>query len=275
MDSFFSYTVLGFVQGLTEFLPVSSSGHLVVAHQLLGITENGLAVDAVLQLATALAILVYFWKDILNLFYTGLYLVLGKPVRKEDSALLVALVVGTVPAIILGLFLEQTMETLFRNSHLVAYALLAGSAVMLVAEYLNVRPTRSNIGKEGGMEGITWGKGLVIGFFQALALIPGMSRSGMTIAGGMFLGFSRESAARFGFLLAVPIILGSGLKKLLELWGGGELVSIGAPLLWGSAVAFFSGLLAIYMLLAFVRRQPLYVFIAYRVLLAGIILFFL
>ena len=266
---FFSYTILGLVEGVTEFLPVSSSGHLILAREILGVTANGLAVDAVLQLATVLAILVYFWKDILNLFYTALYLILRKPVRKEDAALLGALIIGTIPGVILGLLLEREMETVFRNSHLVAYALIAGSVLLLAAEYASKR-----IGKNLSIVGVGVWQGLIVGLFQSLALVPGVSRSGATIAGGLFLGFSRETAARFGFLLAVPIVLGSGLKKLFELSQGGELATLGMPLLWGSVVAFLSGLLAIYALLAFVRKQPLYVFIAYRILMAGAILLF-
>ncbi|MBY0538887.1 undecaprenyl-diphosphatase UppP [Patescibacteria group bacterium] len=270
MNETLSYAILGLVQGLTEFLPVSSSGHLVVMRDLLSVFENGLAVDAVFQLATVLAVIVYFWKDLLNLFYTALYKMTGRAVKPEDERLLLALIIGTIPAFVVGLFLESAMETAFRSPYLVAYTLLVGSLIMLAAEYASVKfATKKELG------GTSWKDGLIVGVFQALALVPGMSRSGMTISGGLFLGLSRETAARFGFLLAVPIIAGSGLKKLLELWWGGELVALGAPILVGSVVAFFSGLLAIHFLLMFLRNQPLYIFVAYRVLLAGVILFFL
>jgi undecaprenyl-diphosphatase len=270
MNETLSYAILGLVQGLTEFLPVSSSGHLVVMRDLLSVLENGLAVDAVLQLATVLAVIVYFWKDILNLAYTALYKLTGRAVRREDERLLVALIVGTIPAFVIGLFLEDIMATAFRSPYLVAYTLLIGSIVMLGAEYASEK-----IEKNKEIGNLTWKDGLIVGFFQALALVPGMSRSGMTISGGLFLGLSREAAARFGFLLAVPIIAGSGFKKLLELWGSGELVALGMPILAGSVAAFLSGLLAIHFLLLFLRSQPLYIFIVYRVLLAGVILFFL
>ena len=167
------------------------------------------------------------------------------------------------------------MGTVFRDAHLVAYALIAGSVIMLAAEYAYARSKLTTSYVVNFERGPTAGKGFVIGLFQSLALIPGMSRSGMTISGGLFLGLSRESAARFGFLLAVPIIAGSGLKKLYDLFQGGELVTLGTPLLWGSTVAFLSGLLAIHLLLLFVLKQPLYAFIVYRFLLAGVILFFL
>lgn len=250
MHDVWAFSILGLVQGLTEFLPVSSTGHLILVREVFGFsTDHGLAIDAVLQIATALAVVVYFFKDILKL----------------ERTTIIALAAGTVPAVIVGLFLESTMDTLFRSATLVAYALLAGSAVMLVAEVVARRVPRS--------EGSAWWKGVVIGLFQCLALVPGMSRSGMTISGGLFMGLTREGAARFGFLLSVPIILGSGLKKLLELGFDGTLNAVGPDLLVGTAIAFASGLLAIHVLLLFVRKQPLYVFIVYRLLLAAIILY--
>lgn len=266
MNDVLSYAILGLVQGLTEFLPISSSGHLIVSHELLGVTEQGLAVDAVLQLATALAVVVYFWKDLLNILYAVLYKLRGLPYKSEDWRLFLVLLAGTVPAIIIGLLLEDMMETAFRSPHLVAYALIAGSLVMMVAEYVQKRRTTG--------QALSVRKGLIVGFFQSLALIPGMSRSGMTISGGLFLGLSREAAARFGFLLAVPIILGSGLKKLLELYMDGNLTTLGTPLLWGSIAAFVSGIAAIHLLLLFLKRQPLTVFIVYRLALAAIILLY-
>ncbi|TSD05262.1 MAG: undecaprenyl-diphosphatase [Parcubacteria group bacterium Greene0714_7] len=265
------FSILGLVEGITEFLPISSSGHLIIARELLGATGvNSLAVDSVLQLGTILAVVVYFSKDLLTLAHTAVKKVIGKPVRVEDGQLLLALIVGTVPAVFFGLFLESTMDTVFRNTHLVAYALIAGSVVFLLAEYVSKR-----YGAQTGMEAVGFWKAILIGLFQALALVPGMSRSGMTISGGLFLGLSREASARFGFLLSVPIILGAGSRKLLELAGVGGFDAIGAPLVIGSLVAFLSGLAAIHILLKFLRTHPLYVFAVYRVLVAVTILMFL
>lgn len=271
MHDFFSFALLGLIQGLTEFLPVSSSGHLILAREVFGFNpENGLAIDAVLQLATALAVVVYFRKDITRLLTSFFHVITGHTGTEGDTKLILALVLGTIPAIILGLFLEDTMATVFRSANLVAYALVAGSLVMAFAEVFAKRHrTTFDISDVSPL------KGFLIGLFQSLALIPGMSRSGMTISGGLFLRLSREAAARFGFLLAVPIILGSGLKKFLELGFSGTLTVVGPELLLGSAVAFVSGLIAIHALLLFVRTQPLYVFIAYRLLLAGLIFVFL
>lgn len=271
MHDFYSFAVLGLLQGLTEFLPVSSSGHLILAREVFGFNPiNGLAIDAVLQLATALAILVYFHKDILRLIGSFLNLVVGKHAEREDTTLILALIAGTLPAALLGFFLEDTMATVFRSATLVAYALIAGSFVMLAAEYVSKGAQKKNLAAKPTV----WA-GFIIGLFQSLALIPGMSRSGMTISGGLFFGLSRGAAARFGFLLATPIILGSGLKKLLDLGLSGVLGSIGPELLLGSIIAFASGIVAIHALLLFVRTQPLYVFIAYRLLLAGLIFVFL
>lgn len=272
MHDFYSFAVLGLLQGLTEFLPVSSSGHLILARAFFGFTpDNDLAIDAVLQLATALAILVYFHKDILRLIGSFLNLVVGKHAEREDTTLILALIAGTLPAALLGFFLEDTMATVFRSATLVAYALIAGSFVMLAAEFFSKRQSQ----KTYDASYVSPVRGFVVGLFQSLALIPGMSRSGMTISGGLFFGLSREAAARFGFLLAIPIILGSGLKKLFDLGLSGVLSSIGPELLLGSIVAFVSGVAAIHALLLFVRTQPLYVFVAYRLLLAGLIFVFL
>ena len=257
--------VLGLIQGLTEFLPVSSSGHLVLANDFLGVLNGGsLAFDAILHLATATAVLIYFRKD----FWVILQALLRKlgrlPVHERDLVLLYALLIGTVPAVIMGLFLEDIMATLFRNPLLVAGSLLAGSALFVYAEwrYYNSVPQNE----------MTLKKGLQVGLFQCLALVPGFSRSGATIAGGMLLGLSRSEAARFGFLLAVPLLLGAGAKKLLEL------IAVGGTYDWGiiaagAVTAFVVGLMAIHFMLSFVRRYSLWPFVWYRVFLALLVIY--
>ena len=264
------FAILGAVEGLTEFIPVSSTGHLILARAFLDLPEmHDLGVDAVLQLAAALAVIIYFWKDILLLLQALLREISGRGPTVERG-LLLALFVGTIPAVLLGLLLEQTMATAFRNPVLVAITALLGAGIFVVAEYA-FKKIHTNL----PLSSVGWEKGLIVGAFQSLALVPGMSRSGMTISGGLFLGLSREAAARFGFLLSVPIILGSGLKKLLELAGDGTLTTIGGPLLLGGAVAFVTGLLAIHGLLLFLRTRSLYAFAVYRVVLATTIFIFL
>lgn len=266
--SILSAVILGIVQGLTEFLPVSSTGHLILTHELLGTgLAYGLAYDAVLHVATATAVVVYFHRHLWVLFQTFLRKIGRLPVNRDDEMLLYALIVGTIPAVVLGLLLEDLMETTFRSPLLVAGVLVIGSILFAYAEYVHKKGTtpRGDLGAR---------KGLFIGLFQSLALIPGMSRSGASIAGGMILGLSRPEAARFAFLLAVPVMLGAGGKKLLELLGGEGGEASVLSLIVGAATAFIVGMFAIHFMLAFVRKYTLWPFIIYRVLLAlGVVVF--
>ena len=260
----FPAILLGILQGITEFLPISSTGHLLLAHAIFGASGTDLAFDAVLQLATALAVVVYFWSDLMILLNTAIRKLSRLPVNERDLTLIYALLIGTIPGVVFGLMLESLMESVFREPLLVAGVLVAGSVLFAYAEwrYLNSK-------REGSM---SVKKGLIIGLFQALALVPGMSRSGASIAGGMLLGLSRSEAARFSFLLAVPIILGSGMKKLLDLLSGDASFSW-PSLLIGSIVAFVVGLVAIHLMLSFVRSHTLWPFIWYRIILAGFVVF--
>lgn len=261
----FSGIVLGVVQGITEFLPISSTGHLVLAHTVLGIEDvSSLAIDAVLQLATALAVIVYFFDEIYILAQTVLRKLGRLPVNEKDFTIVKALLIGTIPAVILGLLLESYMEDSFRNPIIVAIVLIVGSLFFMYAEYVY-----ENNFHTGEIDVRT---GLKIGLFQMLALIPGFSRSGATIAGGMILGLNRNDATRFSFLLALPVILGSGGKKLLEL------ISSDVPVAWfslgvGACTAFVVGLLAIHFMIGFVRKYSLWPFIWYRITLACFVLF--
>lgn len=265
-----AYMLLGVVQGLTEFLPVSSSGHLIIARDILHLnTPSGLAVDAVLQFATVLAVVIYFHKDIWRLIKSACLLVSmhGARVERKDRTLLLALIAGTVPAVVVGLFLEKIMGTAFRSATLVAWMLIAGSGLFLIAEYISSRyAVRKTIS--------LW-RGIVIGLFQSLALIPGMSRSGATISGGLLLGLPREEAARFGFLLSIPIILGAGAKKIFELGVSGLLAAEWVPLVVGSIAAFAVGIVVIHYLLRYVRNHTLLAFVAYRLVLAAAVFIFL
>lgn len=259
----FASVVLGIVQGATEFLPVSSTGHLILTRELFGVDDgNALAYDAILHLATAGAVIVYFWGDIWALIQTVLRKLGRLPVNERDQTYLYALLLGTIPAVVLGLLLESTMETAFRNPLLVAGVLVAGSIFFMFAEYRYQNNYHGNLVDEK--------RGLKIGFFQCLALIPGMSRSGATIAGGMLLGMSRENAARFAFMLSIPVILGAGLKKLLELiTEGGEVAWV--PVIVGAATAFVVGVAAVHFMLGFVKRHTLWPFIWYRIALAAFV----
>ena len=218
--------------------------------------------DCPAMLATALAVLLYFRRDVLSLLRTFFRWIGRKPVSDTDSKMLLAIIIGTIPTVVFGLLLENYMETVFRNASLVALALLAGSALMMFAE----KRFNSSAVKE-----ISAKMGFFVGLFQSLALIPGVSRSGATISGGLLNGLSRVEAARFSFLLSLPIILGSGIKKLLELNIGGSLSDIGLPLLLGAVVAFVSGFWAIKFLINYLKTRTLNVFIIYRIVLAVLI----
>jgi undecaprenyl-diphosphatase len=253
--------VLGFVQGLTEFLPVSSTGHLILVRELFPNAHhaNDLAFDAVLHLATTGAIVIYFWKDLLGLLHTALRFLGRLPVGERDLALLKALLYGTVPAVILGLLLEDLMENAFRSPLLVALVLVLGSALFAYAEYMHAI--------RGGRAGLAPMTGFKIGLFQALALIPGMSRSGATISGALILGLSRLEAARFAFLLALPVMLGAGGKKLLDLMAAGG-TTHWTPIAFGALTAFVVGLGAVHFMMRFMRTNTLWPFVWYRLLLA-------
>jgi len=275
--------ILGAVQGLTEFLPISSTGHLILAREVLGLQVGyGLSVDAVLHLATALAVVIYFRADFwrlvcvlcrwlrelphLLLQHTGV--AGGGEARGQDQrdrTLLLALILGTVPAVVFGLLLEDIIETTFRNPLLVAGALIAGSLLFLAAEGIIKK-------RENARSAPTASEGLGIGFFQALALVPGMSRSGMTIVGGMLLGLTRAEAARFGFLLSLPIILGAGGRSAFELGLSGVFAELGVPLFFAALAAFATAMLAIHYLLKYLREHTLAIFVVYRLALAAIVL---
>lgn len=270
--SFFEGFILGAVQGITEFLPISSSGHLVAIREFLGFgTEYDLSIDAVLQLATALAVLVYFRKELLSLVKIALSSIFNSSsVSQKEKNFLLTIILGTIPAIIIGLLFESKMETVFRNANLVAGTLIFGSILMFFAEKFH-KKTQNN---EEGFSGITLKNGFMIGVFQALAVVPGVSRSGATISGGLFSGLSRLEATRFSFILSFPIIAGSGLKKFFELYSDGIIYSLSFPLLLSFAVSFFVGISIMHLLILFLKNHSLNVFIVYRIILAiGILIF--
>lgn len=262
---FFSAIVLGLVQGITEFLPISSSGHLVLVREFLVVDEiNQLAFDAILHLATTAAIIVYFWTDIWNLVQTVLRKLGRLPVNEKDLTLLYALLIGTVPAVIAGLLFESLIDSYLYSTLTVAIVLGLASCFFIYAEWRYYQnPPRGTL---------TVRRGFMVGLFQVLALIPGFSRSGATLAGGMLLGLSRLEAAKFSFLLAIPITLGVGAKKLLDLILYDGTIAWGAIII-GATISFVMALIVIHFFLAFIRRYTLWPFIWYGLILSGIILY--
>jgi undecaprenyl-diphosphatase len=254
--------ILGCIQGVTEFLPISSSGHLLIARAFFTLPLVGtLGFDAILQCATICAVIVYFWRELWDVVRSSIRFVLGNTIRQREKVYMFAILLGTLPAVIAGLFLEKDMDSIFRNVHLVAYMLIAGSLLMWCAQ----RYAQNKSTKE-----LTVFRGFVMGIFQSLALVPGISRSGATISGGLLSGISREEAVKFSFLLSVPILVGSGLKKLLEVNFGASGMSFG-PLFAGSLASFIVGLLAIHYFIRFLKKHDLTLFIWYRIVLAIVI----
>lgn len=252
--------LLGLIQGLTEFLPVSSSGHLIIIRDLLGLSlEGSLQFDVLLHLATLLVIIIYFAGDIKRLITD----ISTEGPSSRSGRMIVAIILGSIPAVFLGFFYGDSIESAFRNSQNVALALIAGSILFFVADRLG----RNN----GGIGGI---KGFFIGVFQSLALIPGFSRSGSTISGGLLLGLSREEAIKFAFLLGIPVMFGAGVKTLMDIGTSSFGDFINMPTILGFFAAFFSGLWAVRFLVKYLSKNSFTPFIIYRLLLAGIILLF-
>lgn len=245
--------ILGLIQGLTEFIPVSSSGHLVLLHHAFGVTDAGLAFDISLHIGTLLALLIFFNREIL-LLVNGL---LGRNNHKKLAWLIVA---ATTPAIIGGLLLQDLAESSFRSVQLVAVNLIAVAVLMLLAE----RYAKQHFTQKTTLHHVSAKQGLTIGFAQVLALIPGVSRSGSTITAGIFAGLDRVAATRFSFLLAIPATSGAVLKTILSggTHGFGQELHIVAA---GIIPAFVSGIFAIRFLIRYLAKHDLGVFAYYRI----------
>lgn len=256
----FEALILGIVQGLTEFIPVSSSGHLVLLHDWLGLEQTGLAFDVALHFGTLLALLLFFRKDIVRLT-KGVFV--GGPERK----LAVILVAATIPAVIAGFFLNDLAETAFRSSRLVAMNLIIIAILMLLAErYYKKHQTKTQL------DDVSPKQGLAIGAAQALALVPGTSRSGITITTGLFAGLDRVAATRFSFLLGIPAMIGAILKIFVLDGGLSQVADQPAIFAVGIVAAFASGLFAIAFMLKYLGKHTLDVFAYYRIALGLLVL---
>ncbi|HEX6116590.1 MAG TPA: undecaprenyl-diphosphate phosphatase [Solirubrobacterales bacterium] len=254
--------LLGIVQGLTEFLPISSSGHLRIVPALLGWEDPGAAFTAVIQLGTMAAVLIYFRADLWRIAVAWLR-ELRVPFRQRstDANLGWFIVLGTIPISIFGVAFSDQIESGARSLYLIGTMLIVFSFVMLAAERYGGR--QRELAEMDGRDG------LFIGFAQALALIPGVSRSGATIAAGLFRDFDRTAAARYSFLLSVPAVVLSGLFELRDIGGGGAPV---VPTVTATIAAFVSGYAAIAWLLRYLANHSLDVFVAYRIPLGVLVL---
>jgi undecaprenyl-diphosphatase len=267
--SWLQVVVLSLVQGLTEFLPVSSSGHLAIVSRIFFADDAGASFTAVTQLGTELAVLLYFARDIARIvkaWFSGLF---DAGARDAHYRLGWYVIIGTIPIGLLGLLFKDEIRTGARNLWLIASALVVFSAVIAAAEYFG-RQTRD-------VEQLTWRDSVIVGLAQCLALVPGVSRSGATISAGLFLGQERELAARFGFLLAIPAVFASGLFSLPDAFHPvGEGMSASGPqLLVATLIAFVVGFAAVAWFLRFLVRHSMYWFVGYRVALGAVVLILL
>ncbi|HLA99833.1 MAG TPA: undecaprenyl-diphosphate phosphatase [Bacteroidota bacterium] len=261
--------ILGIIQGITEFLPISSTAHLTIAGKLMGLVDPGSSAEwtatiAIMQLGTAVSVLVFFRAEVRSMAAALLY-DLSHPTRarregfRPDSRLAFLIAAGTLPIVVLGFLLKNIIEgDLTKDTTVIAWSLIILAVILLVAEL-------TGRGKRGLPEK-TPTDAILIGFAQALALIPGASRSGTTITAGLFLGFTREAAARFSFLLSIPAVIAGGLYEMFSVRHLLDTVPI-LPLAISVAVSGITGYLAIAFLLHFLKKRSTAVFIVYRVLL--------
>lgn len=251
----FKAIFLGLLQGLTEFLPVSSSGHLVLAPWWLDWEHPGLTFDALLHLGTLLAVLLYFWRDWLNMFSAAWRWLRGERQEQGQERLLFALIVGSIPAAVIGYSFESFFAALFETPVAVAGFLIVTGLLLLFAERW----------RRGGLpiERVRLSDGLIIGLAQAMAIAPGISRSGATIAAGLLRGLDRQAAARFSFLLGTPAFLGAGLFKLVDLLQSGVDQTEALPIVAGFLTAAVAGFFSIHYLLRYLRHHSLAIFAYY------------
>ncbi len=259
---FIEAIILGLVQGLTEFLPVSSSAHLrIVGEFLPSGSDPGASFTAITQLGTEAAVVVFFWKDIVHIIGQWAKSLVGKVARNDPAAKMGWLIIiGSLPIVVLGVLFQDQIDTTFRSLWIVAATLIVFGVILGIADY---------IGKKKLMlTDLNAKRGILFGFAQALALIPGVSRSGGTITAGLLMGFDRVAAARYSFLLAIPAVFGSGLYKLFKQddvagpFGAGET-------LVATIVAFIVGLAVIAFLMNYISKRSFMPFVVYRILLGG------
>ncbi|MBC9224998.1 undecaprenyl-diphosphate phosphatase [Aeromicrobium sp. 636] len=256
--------ILGIVQGLTEFLPISSSAHLAIVPQLLGWEDPGAAYTAVVQIGTELAVILYFWRDIWTIGSGWVRGVFNAEARQAPEWRMGwFIIVGSLPIVVLGLALEDAIDREFRNLWFIASMLIGMGLVLGLAERLG-RKTKP-------IADLRSRDAILLGLAQACALVPGVSRSGATISMGLFLGYERQAATRYAFLLAIPAVVGAGVYKLKDIPGGENAYGT-VPTIVGTAVAFVVGLAVIHWLLQYVSNHSYKPFVIYRVALGALVL---
>lgn len=255
--------VLGVVQGLTEFLPISSSAHLAIVPKLLGWEDPGAAYTAVVQIGTELAVILYFWRDIWTIGSGWVRGVFSASARQENEWRMGwFIIIGSLPIVVLGLLLQDLIDREFRNLVVIGTTLIVLGVVLGIAEKIGrkVKPLEQMNARDA----------VLLGLAQAGALVPGVSRSGATISMGLFLGYERAVATRYAFLLAIPAVVGAGVYKLKDI-GGDNTYGVG-PTIVGTVVSFVVGLVVIHWLLRYVSTRSYAPFVAYRIGLGALVL---
>ncbi len=253
--------VLGIVQGLTEFIPVSSTAHLILVQRLLGWNfgqELDFAFNVLVQLGTTVAVILYFWQElwhIVRAFVSGL--LQRKPLQTHEERLGWLIVLATVPALVIGLLFKKYFEALHERPELVAAVLIVASALLLLGETMGRRSRR--------LTAVTWLDALIVGCAQAVALVPGVSRSAATISAALARDLERPAAARLSFLMSVPVLLGASTLAFRDLLKIPNFVAVLPPILIGFMAAAIVGFMSIHWLLSYLAKRPLNVFAWYRV----------
>lgn len=265
--NFFQAIILGIIQGLTEFLPISSTAHLRIIPALLGWEDPGAAFTAVIQFGTLVAVLLYFFKDIAAISRS---VVTGaarrQPLYNRDAQMGWMIALGTIPVVVFGVLFKKSIETSLRSLYVISGSMILLALVLMLAEIVNKRRIARGVQLKT-MERLSWKDILMVGCAQAVALIPGSSRSGTTITGGLFVGMNRETAARFSFLLSLPSVFAAGIFELIK--QRHELLSteVGAlNLIIATVVSGIVGYASIAFLLNYLKKHSTYLFIIYRVI---------
>jgi undecaprenyl-diphosphatase len=270
----FEAIILGIVQGLTEFLPISSTAHLRIIPALAGWEDPGAAFTAIVQIGTLVAVLVYFWKDIFTIVTAVIKgMVQRKPIEDPDARMGWMIAAGTLPIIIFGKLFETEIDTTLRSLYWISGSLIGLALILSLAEK-RIRTTLKKGLPLQSMDEIGWKEALLIGLAQSVALIPGSSRSGVTITGGLFLNLDRATAARFSFLLSLPAVFAAGIYKLYQSWG---IITSSSEnmtnILAATFVAGIVGYASIAFLINYLKKHTTNIFIAYRLLAGGAILY--
>lgn len=250
--TFFQAIILGLVQGFTEFLPISSSGHLVIAEKLLGVpATTSLSFEIIVHLATLMAVIFFFWKDIIALKFNDYKL----------------LAIGTIPAVFFGVIFKDFITHAFSSTLNVSIELFITALILFAAQYKLTHPTESD------KKAITPWRAFIIGIWQAVSILPGISRSGSTVAGALFMNIEREKAFRFSFLLSIPAILGAAVFSLLDIWQGGQFFSTQEvpTMVVGAFFSFIAGMISLQWFRAVIKKAQLHYFAIYCVVISTLL----